>query len=319
MASDPVSTPVTLDGSETRSLSPRLNKEFVLAKCRYFVNVQLWPLHHELDPEGWLSNFTDAEMDHAIHLLNAFMYFRRPLVEQLFRAAVQDLSNLVRHPNEPFRRSQAAWRNYMNAAIFTRVTGEIPSDTDSGFIFSRMARQVLGISEESVIAPVETLRILQAGGARTVIFLDDFVGSGRQFIRTWKREETLPSGTHVSFERIASFLRDADFTYCPLICTAYGLARIKTRCPPVTVNAAHVLPDEYGALHPTSIIWPDDLRATAKAFIDEASRRAGIPDSERYGFQDRALALAFEHSVPDATLPLLRWKTDSWKPLAKRK
>jgi hypothetical protein len=47
----------------------KVTKDFVLAKCNYFVDVQLWPIHSEMDPERWLSNFKPEEMDHAVQLL----------------------------------------------------------------------------------------------------------------------------------------------------------------------------------------------------------------------------------------------------------
>src|SRR5947208_14205280 len=41
-----------------------------------------------------------------------------------------------------------SWRAFVDSVIVTRVTGEIPSDTDSGYTFARKARQLLGIPEE---------------------------------------------------------------------------------------------------------------------------------------------------------------------------
>jgi len=61
----------------------KVNEPFVLGKCDYFVDVQLWPLIQRLNPKRWLSNFRPAEMDHAISLLNAFLYFDRILMDQL--------------------------------------------------------------------------------------------------------------------------------------------------------------------------------------------------------------------------------------------
>lgn len=52
-------------------MNTRVNQELVQAKCDYFVDVQLWPLKATLDPERWLSNFENDELDHAIHLLNS--------------------------------------------------------------------------------------------------------------------------------------------------------------------------------------------------------------------------------------------------------
>jgi hypothetical protein len=47
----------------------KVTPEFALAKCNYFVDVQLWPIHSLIDPDMWLSNFKPEEMDHAVQLL----------------------------------------------------------------------------------------------------------------------------------------------------------------------------------------------------------------------------------------------------------
>jgi hypothetical protein len=67
----------------------RITKDFALAKCSYFVDVQLWPRRSIIDPEGWLSNFKKAEMDHAVHLLYSFLFYSEDLVNQLFVTAFQ--------------------------------------------------------------------------------------------------------------------------------------------------------------------------------------------------------------------------------------
>lgn len=57
---------------EPRPITPAVvKKEFVLAKCKYFVDVHLWQIRNSIDPERWLSNFESSETDHAVHLLNS--------------------------------------------------------------------------------------------------------------------------------------------------------------------------------------------------------------------------------------------------------
>lgn len=108
----------------------KVNKEFVLQKCDFFVDVQVWPfgkLHHD----EWLSNFEACELDHAVHLLNAFMYFSSPLVDQLFCAAFQELSRAVRKGGDSFLAMQASWRSFVDSLIITRVASTMTSGTGS--------------------------------------------------------------------------------------------------------------------------------------------------------------------------------------------
>src|SRR5260221_7925138 len=90
-----------------------INEAFVLGKCDYFVDVQLWPLRTELDPRGWLRNFAPDELEHAVSLLNAFNYFSRRLVDEMFVAAFQQLSVHLISPGEGYLRVQSAWQNFL--------------------------------------------------------------------------------------------------------------------------------------------------------------------------------------------------------------
>lgn len=297
----------------------QLNREIVTTKCAFLLEVQVWPLLERLDPERWLSNFEQFELDHAIALLDSFIYLRQSIMEALLLDAFQALSRTMLVRGEPFLSTQAKWRQFVDTVVITCVRGEDPKPTDSGYHFLRMARQKLGIDESRIVEPANALEMLVATGPRPVIFVDDFVGSGDQFVTTWQREIEMPSlRQKISFERYLASVRGARFIYCPLVCTEYGRLRIEMTCPGVSLRPAHFLPAEYGAFTAGSNIWPPALESTAASFIDNASARAGIPSGERRGFHNLGLALGFEHSIPDATLPLLYWNKNGWKPLVER-
>ncbi len=305
---------------QTPSISPaEVNKQFVLTKCDYFIDVQLWPLHQVLDPERWLQNFGVDETEHAVHLLNAFLFFRESLVNELFVAAFQGLSRYVRRKGEPILSTTAAWNSFIENALLTYVTGENPSPADSGFTFARKARQILEIPETSIMSPPEVLETLIDEGPRPVIFVDDFVGSGQQFVTTWQRVYTIKNTLPISFDRLSVLQRGGQFHYCPVLCTEYGLRAIQTACQIVSVNPAHILPAKYSALASDSVVWPERLLPTARDFIYRVSKRAGIPEGTCEGFHNLGLCVAFEHCVPDATLPLFYWNQNGWKPLVQRK
>jgi hypothetical protein len=301
-------------------LPPLLGESDVLTKCDYFVDVQLWPLHKTLDAHGWLTNFTDAEKEHAVHLLNGFLYFCPALIDQMFVAAVQALSSRLFSPGDSFLTFQSAWQHFIDTVVVTYVTGEVPNPSDSGLSFARKARQLLGIPEGRITTPDEAVRrlMLQPG---PVLFVDDFVGSGSQFLRTWDRPVPI-AGSTSSFEKVSS-VAGASFYYCPLLCTQHGYSNITSRCPTVVLQPAHVITERYSALSPDSYIWPLDLQPTAVDFLRTASSKAGIPANggkvnDWRGFHMLGLAIAMGDSVPDATLPLFYWEKNGWKPLIRR-
>jgi len=294
-----------------------VSRSFVLLKCNFFVDVQLWPVLSRINPESWLSNFRTNEIDHAVHLLNGFLYYSSVLVEELFKAAFQRLSCRIGCLQSPYAQAKALWDSFRRNVIVTYVTGENPSETDSGYVFARMARQALGISETQIMNPLRVLETLVADGPRPVVFVDDFVGSGRQCTLTWHREMELAKGTTNSFAKLSA-ITGGTFYYCPVVCADLGRRVIRDRCPGLQLWPAHFLSDRYSATSSDSLIWPERLRPTALEFLRSASKRAGIPEDQWAGFKDLGLALAFEHCVPDATLPIFYCEHNGWHPLVRR-
>ncbi len=303
--------------ANTPILPARVAKDFVLAKCDYFVDIQLWPIETQINPSRWLDNFRSSEMDHAVHLLNAFTYYSGVLVKELFKAAFQSISRNVVPLTVPYIQGESTWRQFRRSALVTYVTGETPHDADSGHLFARLARQELRIPESNIKSPADVLATLLTDGARPVVFVDDFVGSGDQFITTWHREVQLPNGETTSFARVSG-LRGTRFFYCPLVCTEYGRGAIQSSCGMVALYPAHVLCERYSAFSENSIVWPERLRSTAEEFVVTSSSRAGIGEDECRGYRRVGLTLAFEHCVPDATLPLFYTENNGWHPLVRR-
>jgi hypothetical protein len=297
----------------------KVTKDFVLAKCNYFVDVQLWPIHSEMDPERWLNNFKPEEMDHAVQLLYSFLYYSEKLSDEMFVAAFQGLSRELMSRSQSLLTLRVDWRTFVDSVIITYVTGEVPNVTDSGYTFARRARQLLSVPEERIMSPEKALLQLYNYGPQPVVFVDDFVGSGDQFIKTWERPVSIASSVTASFKKLAS-MRGSQFFYCPLICTQTGFDRLERECPNVQVSPAHILSNRYNAFASNSLIWPPELLPTASDFIYEASTRAGIHGISWRGYNDLGLAIAFQvgHSVPDATLPIIYWNENGWNPLVER-
>ena len=292
------------------ALPTDLTREILLGKCEYFSSIGIWPKKDVLDPELWLRNFLPDEVDHALYLLNAFMYFSTALVDQIFSTSIRTIGRLM---------TGNQWAYFLGNVIVTLVTGEEPNLTDSGHVFARKARS-LGIPQERIMSPEEAFNQIQRGFNGAVVFVDDFVGSGSQFTETWYRTFRTQ---YESFSALAS-ASQAKFYYCPAFCTQFGLNRIKCACQEVTLNPGVLIPDNYGALDPHSIVWPSHLRSTAEDFLRSPSARAGIPDTggtkpdDWRGFASLGLTIAIEDSVPDATLPIIYWDKSDWRPLMRR-
>jgi hypothetical protein len=294
----------------------------VLARCSYFVDVQLWPREQVINPQRWLDNFLAAERPYAAHLLGSFQYFSTELTDALLTGAFQDLSRRILDLDAPTAVARAQWTDFCQSVLITYPTGELPNPTDSGYLFARKARQVLRVPEQRILSPESTLTYLLKHGARPVVFVDDFLGSGNQFRDTWVRRHTV-GGIETSFKELQEDLLFEPY-YVPVMATASGSAALVNVAPAVTVAAAHELPEELSALHDDSVVWPESERAAGQAVVQAASLRAGFPDTggnsieDWQGFAALGLSIAFAHSVPDATLPIFHAERDNWFPLVRR-
>lgn len=175
--------------------------------------------------------------------------------------------------------------------------------------------------QKRILTPRDTLEALRKDESQPVVFVDDFIGSGQQFVTAWKRCYVLDSGEKLSFAKFSAAMSRPEVYYCAPLATRFGVTEIRKTCPDVTLSIANVLSDRYSALHRESIIWPEEMRATAPGILRRAGNRVGIPNTggeDEYdwkGFKKLGLALAFHHGIPDATLGLLRWNKGGWRPL----
>lgn len=284
-------------------------------KAEFFSLINLWPTTTELDAAGWLSNFTDDEQPLAGHLLSNFAYLNKTITSALFVSAFHQLS-MRPHLAGPTASRRSNWEWFKQKVVITHVEGETPSTTDSGHIFARLARTALGIPEENILPPERALRVLSSGSGRPVVFVDDFLGSGSQFSTTWARPYSISSAHESTFQMEAPHQPTAAY-FIPLIATQAGIKRVRDIAPQVCVCAAHVLDDRDSALTRESQVWPEALREQGIEMVRSASLRAGIPEETWRGFDELGLCLSFEHSTPDATLPIF-YHEENWRPLIKR-
>jgi hypothetical protein len=305
-------------------MASHVTDAFVLENCEYFTSVQLWPLRNEINPKIWLGNFEEHERIHARYLLNSFLYLSSSIIEHMVIDNFEALSQMVTLPYGPYgggHNGKSRWRNFASNLRVVIVQGEDARPTDSGYIFSRIARDALDIDESRILDVPEAIQALEEGLDEPLVFVDDFVGSGDQFLDTWTKRRNVKTRS-VSFCELSRRKR-GPYIYCPVLATESGVKAIRNAQPEVIVQPGHELPASYSVFHPKSLVWPDELRSTATNFIKAASARAGITDTDGgpkdwRGYNKLGLTIAFAHGVPDATIPLFWWESETWKPLKKR-
>ncbi|MEQ8994540.1 MAG: hypothetical protein RLO46_22230 [Pseudomonadales bacterium] len=259
----------------------------------------------QVRPRAWLNNFPQIHQFPAAVILDALVYYSDAMTTALLSSTYQDLLDIAHANNQA---------EPINNAVITAVEDETPNPSDSGNLFCRKARYALGVPEQNVLRPVDALR--SAIGGNTVIFVDDFIGSGEQIKHTWSRRY-LPSFPR-SFSELAQ-IRSPNVHYLVLVTTKIGLQNAALNCPGLQIVPGHVLDDEYSVRHIQSFPQiPQDhdlqngsLHDRIHELLAHASSRLQLKpfmkqaDFALYGFQSMGLMLGFEHGVPDASLPIL--------------
>jgi hypothetical protein len=292
--------------------------EAVIEKCANLRECGMWPSEPQVRPTAWLQNFEESERPVAAVLLEHFIFFSGSAVDRML------LSGFRRLRNQVLQRSGEAMRDaIINSAVFTAVEGERPNPTDSGLLFCRKLRQILGIPDERFMQTSDALEKARIG--RPVVFLDDFIGSGDQFVKTWSRKYSEDErGSFASCFRHRSF----GAFYISLAATERGMTRIRTEVPMVTLCPGNVVTEGYGiSSGPRSAFLPDieNVRDKIEALLDKYKDRFIVPpymdspEFRKYGYHQLGLQLAFEHSTPDATLPIFWAEAGAdWTPLVRR-
>jgi hypothetical protein len=294
-------------------------EKLVLNKCESFVTMGVWPSGSKLQYRQWLGNFSLVEKEHALYLLNSFSYYNMDMCIALLRASFLNLSNLLQ-PSTTISQQIDRWNKLIADSVFIPVTGETKNVTDSGNLLAGYLRRDMLISQDNILTIDELfdsgfVSILKK--FKHVIFFDDFVGSGQQFLTMWQEDFTKDSKFYDSVGKQCSSLNLKPH-YCGMIGTDFGVNRIRLAAPEIDLHFSHIISEQMSPLHPNSIVWPDHLKSSAKDFIVNSSRRAGIKEQDIAGFHKLGLSIAFSFTIPDATLPIFRWNKSGWVPLMEK-
>ena len=169
---------------------------------------------------------------------------------------------------------------------------------------ARMYRQQNKVWNEHLVAPDELEGALnETGGVQAVVFVDDFVGTGRtassQFCELWER-----------YPGLVEQLRNdnVNVTYAVAVGTEAGLAAIRRSLEGSPVNVVVVAGEELGpeakAFEPEARIWLDeDERALAREIAESWGKR--LEGRSPLGHGNSQGLVVFGHNCPNTSLPIL--------------
>lgn len=296
-------------------------EEFILSTRDFFSNASIWPQQpRDVDHRGWLTNF-EGDHDRAIatQLLDSFLLISTNQVEKMVTSSFHSLSPLQgdMFDNDPAAYSNA-WKRFRERLAVT-FPARRNDPAGSGHLFARTARALVADRDEQLFEPDSlVIELAQRGTPRPVVFVDDFSGTGNQFTASWTRDVTLPDGSKHSFASLAKKGLIEQAYFIPAVAAARAKSRIAQVAPQVQVRPAHLLPTRYSASDAATSLVEPELRADLHDFLCRYADRAGYSQEHVYGYENCGLALSFEHSTPDNTLPIFNGGTrrpSTWRAL----
>lgn len=236
----------------------------------------------------WVNQFLDADKDSAARLLDAVEFISAEQLHDAFRSLLARVPGWHRNARE--RRGRFAF------AAFSSSAGESGDNMLHQF---RLANSLNHREFDPLFIGRSDLLRSGLGRDDTVVFLDDFVGTGNQAVAAWQdmfQELTAQIGS-VYLVTIGAF--------------RIGSERIRneTRMQLLTHRS---LGDRDNVFHEKC----NHFSAHEKARILHYCRIAS-PNHPR-GFGDCGLVLVLYHQCPNNTLAVLHAASQNWEPLFPR-
>ena len=302
---------------------PRDGELFIASireRCESCVDAGIWAGIDKAQLRIWMNQFDEGcERYFAACVLDSLIYRSTKqtiaLMEHLFQ---RTLPSLAREDHLTLGRADGRLESLARAGkggdpgirVVPVIRNEDPP-TKSGPLITRMYKQYLGIDERWIIWPQDMAKARE-DGTLTFLFVDDFLGTGDQFM------------TFASRFNVKDIMSGLTAIYAPLAAHETGLSTLKDRADWLHVCCVERLSPRYSLFSELSSAFSDGENSseTARSFYLKLldGKHLDISGMYVYGYGRLALTYVFEHAVPDNNIPLLWYASDGdgWEPLFRR-
>lgn len=230
----------------------------------------------------WIEQFDAADRDLAARVLDCVLYVSHEAIDDAFRSI---LSRLPGWHKAKSRRS-GKWR----FVAFSRAAGE------SGHTMLHKLRSATGLSSnryDELFIDKRDLLHEQLSSDDTVVFLDDFAGTGQQVSTGWREvmTELLPGSPKAYLVLVAA--------------SSAAVRRIRTETP-LKVAFRISLGQDDNFFSPQCTHFPDGEKDTVLDYCSRADRR------NPRGFGNCGFLIVLAHKTPNNSIPILHTNHPRW-------
>jgi len=288
--------------------------ESVILDSRNLINRGLWEIPTARF-DSWINQFVGPEEEFFAACLLDHLIFRTSSqfeagLKALFRSNLQGKIFIGSSDDELM--IKLAGRQETQLRIVP-VIGEKDPPTKSGPLVLRRLQRIMHIRHKWICWPWQAAAKIRESEINTVIFVDDFLGSGKQFETFFNQW---------GFNQLQD---NATYYYASVVAHGNGLDHIAKTLPYVQVISAEQLNKSHDFF--SEDVWSrlgQEMISATEAkdwYLAFAKEKGLIPNTTgAFGVGDLSLAFGFSHSTPNNSLPIFWYEneTTGWQPLLER-
>ncbi len=291
--------------------------ENVVTSTKTLISSGLWKEINLRSLQNWVDYFESDDEKVLCGLLLDSLIFRSRAQTQalLFNIVEKSIPQLIKDSSpeiaENLHKTLTAKYPGKNKERVTivPVIRHIDPPTKSGPLVARLYKKDIGINEKFMEWPwkLET----KVDEKKIVIFIDDFVGTGDQFLEF-----------HEMFFKDYYKQEKITYIYAPLGACKSGLEKIKEKIPRMKICQAEAILQENKFFSGMTLRYkgideefPNSVKKTYENFLE----KVGLGRlRNKLGYGDLELTYAYSHGTPNATLPIFWAENERYQPIFSR-
>lgn len=287
--------------------------------ARLMIDMGIWSGIERHRFDNWCQQYESDEEKALLGLLLCRLVYRskeqvKSLLHQAFDKSIpQELYKItgqegVFEDMELFK----SHAGFPSSILIVPVIRDFEPPTKSGPLVARLLKKMIGINDKMMKWP---WNLGDLEGVKTIIFVDDFVGTGEQFLKFCSH--------HIDK---AVFDKEINFLYAPITANQDGLDNIVSSRSDIRVCPIEIVTAEDNFFQSTKEEFKlsDGEVIELEGFYLNFMTKIGLnkignnKGKMLKGYGGLALTYAYEHGTPNGSLPLLWANSDNYTSLFSR-
>lgn len=155
---------------------------------------------------------------------------------------------------------------------------------------------------EKFIRMADLADLVESTDPKTVVFVDDFIGSGNTMINAWGTLQPYENTNHKYFLGV-------------LVAYDDGMSRLKQETfGHFDILAVTKLPNSARIFHEKNTTFTNDEKGILKGYCEMVESK----EDQQYGYKNTQSLAVFQERAPNNAIPILHRAVEGWTPLFRR-